>query len=137
MADSNIRVPVRDLGTEPTEPQQTHPNVERSAPLETGRRVLIRNGAESQTVEVRGPDGSLEVQIVITPQGPVVRLTAGRMEIATTEDVDITCRKFKVHASKGVEIESEGKMALRSEDDLDLEAKQGDFRAKGETIWLN
>lgn len=136
MADSNLRVPLRDLGNEPIEPQQ-NPNVERTAPLETGRRVLIRNGSDGQTVEVRGPDGSLEVQIVITPQGPVVKLTAGRLEIATTEDVDIRCRKFKVHAESGVEIESEGKMALRSEDDLDLEAKQGDLRAKGETIWLN
>lgn len=136
MADSNLRVPLRELGNEPTEPQPS-PNVERSAPLETGRRVLIRNGSDAQTVEVRGPDGSLEVQIVITPQGPVVKLSAGRLEIATTEDVDIHCRKFKVHAESGVEIESEGKMALRSEDDLDLEAKQGDLRAKGETIWLN
>ena len=136
MADSNFRVPLRDLGLDPGEPQP-NPNVERTAPLETGRRVLIRNGSDAQTVEVRGPDGLVEVQIVITPQGPVVKLTAGRLEIATTEDVDISCRTFKVHAAKAVEIESEGKMALRSEDDLDLEAKQGDFRAKGETVWLN
>jgi len=136
MADSNIRVPLRELGNEPTEPQ-SNPNVERSAPLETGRRVLIRNGSDGQTVEVRGPEGTVEVRIVITAQGPVVQLDAGRLEIMTTEDVDIQCRKFKVHAASGVEIESEGKMALRAEDDLDLEAKQGDLRAKGETIWLN
>ena len=136
MADSNFRVPLRDLGLEPGEPQP-NPNVERTAPLETGRRVLIRNGGDAQTVEVRGPDGSVEVQIVITPQGPVVKLSAGRLEIAPTEDVDISCRTFQVHAEKAVEIESDGKMALRAEDDLDLEAKQGDFRAKGETIWLN
>lgn len=134
MADSNLRVPLQDPSPDDGEPE---PRVEeRSTPLRTGHRVLIRNGPAAQAIEVRGPDGTLEVEVVLTEQGPVVRLTAGRMEIATTEDVDVRCRTFKVHAERGVEVESGDKLLLKSADDTDIEAG-GDLRAKAETIWLN
>jgi len=134
MADSNPKVPLRDLPLDQDEPEAQVP--QRSAPLRTGHRVLIRNGPDAQAIEVRAPDGSLQVEVILTDQGPVVRLTAGRMEIATTEDVDVHCRKFKVHAQRGVEIESGDRLLLKSADDTDFEAG-GDLRAKAETIWLN
>jgi hypothetical protein len=134
MADSNLKVPLRDLPLEQGEPESEVQ--ERSTPLRSGHRVLIRNGPGAQAIEVRGPDGTLQVEVIVTDQGPVVRLTAGRMEIATTEDVDVQCRTFKVHAERGVEIESGDKLLLKSADDTDIEAG-GDLRAKGETIWLN
>lgn len=132
MADSNLKVPHAELHLDEGEPEPQ----ERAAPAGTGRRVLIRNGPGDQAIEVRGPDGALEVEVVITAQGPVVRLSAGRMEITTTEDVDVRCRTFKVEAERGVEVKSGGKLKLASADDTDIEAG-GDFRAVGETIWLN
>ncbi len=105
-------------------------------PLRAGRRVLLRNSDEAQSIEIIGPDGALEVEVVLTDAGPLVRIKAGRMEITTTEDVDVSCRAFNVKATHGVTIESGDKLQLKSADDTDIDAG-GDLRAKGETIWLN
>lgn len=67
--------------------------------LPSGRSVVLRVG-DTEELEIRSPDGEVEVRIVLTDAGPVVRLRAARLEMETTESVDIRCRDFNVRADE-------------------------------------
>lgn len=133
MADSELQQALRDLEAADAAEGEAQ---QQSRPLRTGRRVVVKTGPEDQTVEVRAPDGSLEVEIRITDQGPVVRLSGARMEIDALDDLVMRCRRLLVEAEESADISSGGKLDLRAKGDLDLDAG-GDFRATAETIWLN
>ena len=49
--------------------------------LPSGRVVVLRTATGREELEVRAPDGQVEVHIVLTEAGPVVRLTAARLEL--------------------------------------------------------
>lgn len=126
MEDSKLRAPLRDV-----------PDVaQTSRGLKHGRRVVIRNGPQGETVQVRSPSGDVEVEIRITEDGPVVRLSGARVELEASESIDLRCKRFEVEATEDVTVTSGGKLTLSSQDDLDVEAG-GDYRCTAEVIWLN
>jgi hypothetical protein len=67
--------------------------------LPSGRSVVLRVG-DAEELEVRSPDGEVEVRIVLTPSGPVVRLRGARLELEAAESVDVRCRDFNVRADE-------------------------------------
>ncbi len=90
-----------------TSPQETSERL-----LPSGRSVVLRVG-EVEELEIRSPEGEVEVRIVLTEAGPVVRLRAARLELDTTESVDVRCKQFQVHADE---------MRVRTEGDIHMNA---------------
>lgn len=73
------------------------PSSERVLP--SGRSVILRVG-DTEELEVRSPDGEVEVRIVLTDAGPVVRLRAAKLELETIDSVDVRCKNFNVTAEE-------------------------------------
>lgn len=97
-----------------------------AAPV-SGRNVSLRLGAEGEEFEIRSPAGELELRILLTPEGPVLRLEAARIEMQAAEEFHVACGEFHVAAERGlhlqageeVQIEAD-RMRVRTQDDIRL-----------------
>jgi hypothetical protein len=83
---------------------------ERSLP--SGRSIILRVG-DVEELQVRSPDGEVELTVVLTDAGPVVRMRAARLEVETAESVDIRCKTFNVRADE---------MRVRTDGDIHMNA---------------
>jgi hypothetical protein len=88
-------------------------NPQRSLPLSDGRLLLVlqRDGADE--IQVRGAAGEVEVRIALTEQGPVVRVSAARLELESADTVDVKCRKFSVQAAEQIIMRSRQEMDVK------------------------
>jgi hypothetical protein len=104
--------------------------------LPSGRSVVIVGGALGEHLEVRSPDGAVEVTIDLRADGPVVRLSSARMELESLEKVSVNCREFEVKASEAVRLESAAGVEILAGEHARVRAA-GDLRCDGERILLN
>lgn len=85
---------------------------ELSRRLPSGRDVILHVRPDHEEIEVRSPDGLLELKISLTPGGPVVQIRGGRLEIESTDAVKVNCQKFQVNAEQGIDLQSRGNVTL-------------------------
>jgi hypothetical protein len=96
-------------------------------PLPSGRALVVRLGA-GEEIEIRSPSGEVEVQIVLTDQGPVVRLRAARLELAASDEIQLNARRLALHSSEQTELTTAGDVRVRS---------AGDTHINGKMLYLN
>jgi hypothetical protein len=84
--------------------------------LPSGRTLVLRIGAEGEDLEIRSPEGALDLRITLTDAGPVVSLRGARVEVDAA-DVAVRCRDFDVQASGNVRFGAE---ELRAETTRDI-----------------
>jgi hypothetical protein len=101
-----------------TQAPQTAPQA-----LPSGRSVVLRYGDGEEQIEVRSPSGEVEVRIVLTDRGPVVRLRGARLELEAPEEIALTCGRLAVHTKEALELASAGAVHVRAEEDLRLDGK--------------
>jgi hypothetical protein len=96
-------------------------------PLPSGRSVIVKVAEGREELEVRSPEGDVEVVITLTEAGPVVRLRAARLEMEAAETLSLSCRRLDVHTTEETAFHSEGKvqitgteMRVRTEEDIHL-----------------
>ena len=70
--------------------------------LPSGRSVVLRLAEGAEELEIRSPRGDVEVRIVLTESGPVVRVSGARLELDAAETVAVRCRRFEVRAEEDV-----------------------------------
>lgn len=87
--------------------------------LPSGRRLVIRSADGAETIEVQSPQRHVEVSILLTEDGPVIRASAQRLEMDAAEDVSVDCKRFEVRAQE-----------------MDVLAT-GPIRLDGEFLYLN
>jgi phage gp45-like len=97
--------------------------------------VIVKIGENQEEMEVRSPSGDVEVQIVLTANGPVVRLRGARLELESPETVAVDCKRFEVHASEKTELRSEGEVRVTGQG-MRVQT-QGDIHLNGDYIRLN
>jgi hypothetical protein len=114
-------------GAEPEHPPEP-PDHKLPLSLPSGRRVALVLGEGGEEVRVHAPDGQVEVTITLTDAGPVVRLSAAKLQLDAVEQVSVTCQDFKLKTSGGVDIQSEDEIHMKSPKDVFVE---------GAIIWLN
>jgi hypothetical protein len=91
-----------------------------------------------------GDGPGLEMEIVLTPAGPTVRVRAASLELEATDSVALRCKDFRVEASENLELVA-GKNARIDAEAVHLEARVGratihandDVQLLGEQVLLN
>jgi hypothetical protein len=110
----------------------------------SGRRIaLASDGAEDRLV-VRAPDGTVELTIRLTADGPVLVVSGAALELAATRDVTIECERFSVRARGEAEVVADGSVRVEGHA-ARVEARRGnveiqandDVVVDGERIYLN
>ena len=114
--------------------------------LRGGHVVEISSSEAGATLRLRGRegDGGIEIEIGWSPQGPVARLRAARIDLEATADVSVRCNRFEVQAAEGISLTSRGDLTASAEA-VEVEARTGrivarandDVQLLGEQILLN
>lgn len=96
--------------------------------LSSGRSVTLRHAGSDDLIEVRSPEGAVELTITLTEQGPVVKLSAARLELAATDTVAIACNKL--------DIRTEQETRIYSEDRILISGREAKLQTSDD-IWMN
>jgi hypothetical protein len=94
---------------------QAAPTEDRSAParvLPSGRSVVLKIGDGCEDLEVRSPDGDVEVRITLTDQGTEVSLRGGRLQMQSPDAVALNCRRLEVITTEGTALGSAGDVLI-------------------------
>lgn len=103
--------------------------------LPSGRSVVVRASEGREELEVRSPQGDVEVRITLTDSGPVVRLRGARLELEATDAVAVHCRRFEVTTKEDVHFQSEGGVKIEGNE---MRVKTtSDIHMNGAVIRLN
>ncbi len=103
--------------------------------LPSGRCVIVKVGDQHEEMEVRSPSGEVEVHIVLTENGPVVRLRGARLELESPETIAVNCKRFEVQTSEKTELHSAGEVQVTGQE---MRVKtEGDIHLNGDYIRLN
>ncbi len=113
--------------TDPNTPPQTAmvpaATPSTAATLPSGRTLTVRPDAQGEAIEVRSASGDLELALILTPEGPVLKLRGVRLQLESTESVDLTCKQFNVHTQQGINLTSEGEFRLKTQGQSHLDAE--------------
>ena len=103
--------------------------------LPSGRSVVVRVNDSKEELEVRSPQGDVEVRITLTESGPVVSLRGARLELESPEAVSVKCRSFEVSTTEGTQLTSAGDVNITGHE---LRVKtESDIHLNGGIIRLN
>jgi hypothetical protein len=104
----------------------------------------IEPAADGHHLRLIGPAGAQSLEIVVTPQGPVLRLGSGlRLELAGQLSVD--AERVALHGRSGLTLTSGGEVTIEAATHLNAKADLGEVRVKanddlrldGERILMN
>jgi len=104
--------------------------------LPSGRTVVVKAHEHTEEIEVRSSGGEVEVRIVLTEQGPILRLRGARLEIDSSDTVAVNCRQFEVNASHGVQLRTAGDVEVQSDAEIRLKSG-GETYIDGDYVNLN
>lgn len=80
--------------------------------LPSGRTVLTQAIEGDETVEIRSPDGEMEIRITLTETGPVLSLRGAKLQMEAADSFAVKCKKFAVDAEESATINTQGTMAV-------------------------
>lgn len=116
-----------------------------AAPVALGRYALhIERIQDGHLLRLEGPEGEKSLEIVLTPQGPVIRLNSSlRLDLAG--DLAVEARHVSLHGREGLTLTSGTDAILAVTGDLHVRAERGDVavhanddvRLDGERIRMN
>ncbi len=125
----------------------SHPERPSDTPMTTplGRSLVIEEIDDGEErLQVRDATGALEMEVRLTREGPVLRLSSERIELNASDTVAVNCERFVVNAKKSAEIHTEGDARIQADGALDLHAtgelrlrSEDELKAVANMIWLN
>ena len=101
--------------------------------LSSGHTVIA---TAQDDIRVHDRHGQMVVQITLSADGPVVSLSGARLQLDSTDEVAVRCKRFRVEADEEATIHSQGEADIRSVDEMTLHS-EADLKATAECIWLN
>lgn len=123
-------IPVTQVDVAHAHPEDLHFD------LPSGRQVALRIDTDREEVVLVGKDGAVELQVVLTDEGPVLRMPVARVSLRGAEQLDLGAKRVRLRAEDDISIEAGGRLDLRSEGETNLTANE-DVRVVGEIIHLN
>lgn len=124
----------------------------RELPLSLNRSLGIERTEEGDRITICSPANQVELEIVLTANGPILRFNSADLQLKSTGKVMVDCEDFHVKARGTIIQESDGDMTHRSKEQLSIVGKacsvcsrrgdvnltaNDDVRVKGERILLN
>lgn len=87
---------------------------DRSLALTSGYRIDAVHDDDAERLELRAPDGNMCLRITLTPEGPMVDITAASLAVRTEGDLRLDAGRLDVRAREGVALHTDGDLELRA-----------------------
>lgn len=81
-----------------------------AVPLPSGRIVVVEAG-DGERLQVLSPDGQVELRVQLTAAGPVLRLSAARLELAA-DVLSLSGRRVEIEAREQATLQSAGEVVV-------------------------
>ena len=104
--------------------------------LPSGRTISVKTDEHGEKIQIHSLDGELEVCVMLTEQGPVLRLSGARLQIDSNDAISVNCRRFDLTASEGVHLHSGKEVKLQSDGEIRMKSAQQTF-IDGDYVNLN
>jgi hypothetical protein len=98
--------------------------------------VVVKVEGANEELEIRSPEGQVELRIALTEQGPVLTLRGLRLELDAADTVAVNCRQFSLRTTEGVVLDAAGDVSLRSGKEIRLRS-DGETFIDGKLLKLN
>lgn len=95
--------------------------------LPSGRRLELQVGDSEERLEIRSPEGELELSVVLTADGPVLKLRGARLEIDSNDTVAVQCRRFELNTEEDVALHAKGSIQMNTDDEVRVKSAQQTF----------
>ncbi|HMC66564.1 MAG TPA: hypothetical protein VKI65_16645 [Gemmataceae bacterium] len=103
--------------------------------LPSGRSVVLRVGECNEELEIRSPQGEMEVRITLSEDGPVVQLRSARLELEAADSFAVQCRRLELNSAEGLQLSSNGDIEIVGREMRVL--TEGDVHMNGDIIHLS
>ena len=87
-----------------------------------GQQLRVERGGDADVITLVAPGGQIELTLVVTPAGPVLRYERGP-KIEASGELELSGRKVAIRGESGVTIESGGDAAISVAGDLSSSAR--------------
>jgi hypothetical protein len=104
--------------------------------LPSGRSITAHVGDAGEAIEIRSPDGQLEISIALTEDGPILRLEGAKLELVSPDSVSLQCRQFDLETSSNVNLRAHGSIDMRTDSELRTKSA-GNTYLDGDFVNLN
>jgi len=104
--------------------------------LRGGRTLAVVPAGTDELIEVRSAEGTLELRLRMTADGPVLEMESVRLLLRAAESVDIETKDFNVTAERSMDLSSKGEISVSGKADVHVDAA-GDVHVTGTMIHLN
>jgi hypothetical protein len=104
--------------------------------LPSGRQLAIRIDGDREQLVLVGLDGAVELQVVLTEDGPVLRMPTARVELAGADELHLAARRLHLQGEESVKVSSGGTVEVDSVGETNFTAED-DMHLKGKIIYLN
>jgi hypothetical protein len=91
---------------------------------------VVKVAGDREELEIRDAEGEVEVCVILTVEGPVVRVRGGRLELDAVDTIAVRCRRFEVQTAESTELGSAGdvriagrELRVKTQDDIHLNGK--------------
>ena len=104
--------------------------------LPSGRQVAIRVDGDKEQLVLVGLDGAVELQVVFTAEGPVLRMPAARIALQGADELSLGARKLRLQAEEDITVKSGGTVHMSSTGQTRVMADE-EVQIEGSFIYLN
>ncbi|HEX8985869.1 MAG TPA: hypothetical protein VF767_10565 [Bryobacteraceae bacterium] len=109
----------------------------RELELASGRSVVCRPAGSCDELTIRGPEGEVLLEVVLTPKGPVLRFQAAQVQLECQGSFKVRCDSFELETAGDIVQQAGGEMRLEAlRGNLDVRAND-DVNLNGERVRLN
>ena len=117
-------------------PARGSPTPPASITMSSGRSVEVSSGPGGDQIEVRSPDGMVEIRVALTPQGPVLSVSGAKLEINATESVSLNCRDLSINTTGSMNLTAQGSVGIHAADNVAVRS-QGNTDIDAQIVNLN
>ncbi len=98
----------------------------REMELASGRKITCRSDAEARDeVTIRGAEGEVLLEVVVTPEGPVLRFRAAQVQLDCQGAIQVRCERFEVESAGDIKLAAQrGNVDLHANDDVNLNGER-------------
>lgn len=92
-------------------------------PLVGRQELLLARGEQGDTLQIVSEGGQVALTVVVTEDGPVLRLEGTGLRLQVDGDLDIEAGRLRLHGDRGLEISSNQDINLNTPQDLTSSAR--------------